>query len=62
MSRVHSEIDDYIIEELEKIKAEIEVEIEDCIPAYGHDAWWNGKKYGFEEALAILDKHIKEEQ
>ena len=45
---------------LEDIKAEIEAEIEDCIPACGHDAWWNGKKYGFEEALAILDKHIKE--
>ena len=45
---------------LEDIKAEIEVEIEDCIPAQEHDAWWNGKKYGLETALDILDKHIKE--
>ena len=43
---------------LEDIKAEIEIEIKDCIHASEYDAWWNGKKYGLETAIEILYKHI----
>ena len=43
---------------IEDIKAEIEIEIQDCQIPQGHDAWWNGKKYGLEDALEIIDKHI----
>jgi len=28
--------------------------------AFTHDAWWNGKKYGLEEVLEIIDKHMEE--
>ena len=43
---------------IEDIKAEIEIEIQDCQIPQGHDAWWNGRKCGLEDALEIIDKHI----
>ena len=46
--------------ELKDIKEEIKTEIQDCQTAQGVDAWWNGKKYGLEEALDIINKHTKE--
>lgn len=47
---------------LDEIKAGIEVEIRDCIPAQGYDAWWNGRKDGLEDALEIIDSNIGKEQ
>ena len=52
MSRVHSEIDDYIEEELEKIKTEIG----EAYPYFDSaDVHW-----GFNICIDIIDKHISE--
>ena len=53
MSRVHSEIDDYIVEELEKIKAEIKE-----VQSFSFRT--RGECEGLKIALEIIDKHISE--
>lgn len=44
---------------IEKIKAEIDENIQDCLLPKIHDPRWGGRYEAFKESLEIIDRHIK---
>ena len=44
----------------EKVKAEIEVERDDCQIYKLQYAFWDGEDYAYKECLKIIDKHLQE--